>query len=159
MFAFQHFSSPFGANLHTPQASDAVEDIAGHSGFCTRRLRDTEGYVRFQHFKQPFGAVHTKASEDAVEDVRGTTRHTLHPFGTQKGCKSCQRKRPLRVGSNWRILKSLLFRGLCEDDQRLVLRLSISQNNVFNLTTDIREMLDGASAQQIRPSDPHRTPY
>ncbi|GFS38649.1 hypothetical protein TNIN_6641 [Trichonephila inaurata madagascariensis] len=39
--------------------------------------------------------------------------------------------------------------------RRLVLRLSISQNNVFNLTTDIQEMLDPGfrcSTPSFRPS-------
>ncbi|GFY71148.1 hypothetical protein TNIN_81271 [Trichonephila inaurata madagascariensis] len=47
----------------------------------------------FQHFSSPFGAFNrnTKAS-DAVEDVRGTFRHTLNPFTEKKkGCKPCQR--------------------------------------------------------------------
>ncbi|GFS29046.1 hypothetical protein TNIN_136281 [Trichonephila inaurata madagascariensis] len=80
------------------------------------------------YFSSPFGALTcpTKAS-DAVEDVRGTFRHTLNPlFGTQKGVKSC-RERPLKLIAEVAYIKSLLFRAVPRDDQRPVLRLSISK--------------------------------
>ncbi|GFS29049.1 hypothetical protein TNIN_136311 [Trichonephila inaurata madagascariensis] len=66
-------------------------------------------------FSSPFGALTcTLRLPDAVEDVRGTFEHTLSIlYGTQKGVKSCQRERPLKLVLRWRILSRSCF-GLCE---------------------------------------------
>ncbi|GFY46314.1 hypothetical protein TNIN_414351 [Trichonephila inaurata madagascariensis] len=99
-----------------------------------------------------FGALtHNKAS-DGVEDVRGTFRHTSILYGTKKSVNPVRAS--VEVNCWWRILKSLLFRAV-RDDQRLVLRLSI-QNNVFNLTTDIGNV--GRASALARPSDPSLDP-
>ncbi|GFS33260.1 hypothetical protein TNIN_390781 [Trichonephila inaurata madagascariensis] len=86
MFAFQHFSSPFGAltcTLRLRTGRGCAWDIQTH----TQSLYGTQkGYVRFQHFSSPFGALPALGFGRGRGCAWDIQTHTRNPLQDTERC-------------------------------------------------------------------------